>query len=375
MVWEAIFLLLILKIPLVYLCCVEKISGTLRCDLGVVVQDHGSRQHEVPAAGRPGEHRPGADVLAGRDRRRGPLRRIGHGQELPARNPDQSVRRDQRVAERVVPVPRRRVGKGVVLDPDAEAQPAVRAGQALGPQPDHPVDGRPRADQPAGQPPGGLDDVLRRLAGVDVQGQSEVAAQQLADLGADLLFPLDCLVPGGVLEPVDGQRGNLARARRAGPDLEHPSALELQEPDGDQHLGVVGALDQALGLAGRRLGRIHGPVGGRHQHAELEPGPVLLRRLAVGVEQVALVHDGVGDLACLLQVRDGQFRYPLPHGSGSALSAARSSRAASVASHVGRASRDLNLSSSSSVAVLILIQALSGKCASMASRQMLTGRR
>ena len=80
------------------------------------------------------------------------------------------------------------------------------------------------------------------------------------------------------------------------------SSLQVQEAEQDQHLGLVWALEQALGLAGGRLAAVDRGVGRRHQDAELEPGPVLLRRPAVRVQQVALVQNGVRDPAGVLEM-------------------------------------------------------------------------
>src|SRR5487761_1243498 len=114
--------------------------------------------------------------------------------------------------------------------------------------------------------------------------------------------------------------------------------------------------------------RIHGGVGRRHQHSELEPGLVLLRRPAVRVQQVALVQDVVRDLARVVEVRGVHA-----HGWHSAGSATCTSSARTVDSQVGSARRFLNRCSSSSVSLLILIHALLGKCTSIASRHSSTG--
>jgi hypothetical protein len=47
---------------------------------------------------------------------------------------------------------------------------------------------------------------------------------------------------------------------------------------------------------------IDAPVGRRHQHPELESLLVLLGRGAVGVKQVALIENGVGDLPGLIEM-------------------------------------------------------------------------
>ena len=121
-----------------------------------------------------------------------------------------------------------------------------------------------------------------------------------------------------------------------------------------------------------------GRVAGRHQHAELEPGLVLLRR--------------PGGRGTAGSPRTGSRPPPGGRGRGAqgpvswrcsafgARSPAASppvlaSSAASVASQVGSAWLVLNRSSSSRVRRLSLIQALFGKCASTASRQTLTGSR
>ena len=102
---------------------------------------------------------------------------------------------------------------------------------------------------------------------------------------------------------------------------------------------------------------IDGPVGRWHQHPELESLLVLLRRGAVGVEQVALVENGVGDLPGLVEVG----RIDTVAGFHDSSWPARASRASTVASQVGSALRLLNWPSSSSVFRLMVIQAVSGK--------------
>src|ERR1700722_9694168 len=85
----------------------------------------------------------------------------------------------------------------------------------------------------------------------------------------------------------------------------------------------------------------------------------------VGIQQVTLIQDRVGDLAGMLEVG------PRHDWASSFLAAASS--AAMVASQVGNAPADLNASRPASVELLILIQALSGKWTSMASRHWLSG--
>ena len=93
-----------------------------------------------------------------------------------------------------------------------------------------------------------------------------------------VLFPLGGLGEPGELGAVHGQRrdvGPRLAGVRGGPL--HGPPLDVQEPDQDLYGRVVPGLGQALGLRRRRLERVHRGVGGRHQHAELEPDLVLLR--------------------------------------------------------------------------------------------------
>ena len=144
----------------------------------------------------------------------------------------------------------------------------------------------------------------------------------------------------------------------------------MQEPDQHPYLRGVGALEQALGLAGAGFVRIDLRVAGRHQHTELEPDLVLLRRLVVGVQQVPLVQDRVCHLAGMVQVVCGQA-----HAWPSARSAASDNSARIVASHVARPLAVLKLTRSLKVSMLSLSHAVLGKWASIASRQTLTGSR
>src|SRR6185437_13065614 len=97
---------------------------------------------------------------------------------------------------------------------------------------------------------------------------------------------------------------------------------------------------------------------------------VLLGRAPVGVEQIALVQHRVRYLAGVLEMRRVRG-----HGLSVSLASARVSSASRVMSQVGSARADLKRCNSSRVRLLILIQALFGKWASMASRQTETGSR
>ena len=132
---------------------VEQVARALGRHLRVVVQDDRRGQHQVAAVGRAGQHRPGAGVLAGRDLGGRPLRRVGHGQERPARHADQRVRGDQRVAagRRRGCAAGRRGRCRSRPGPAAAAPgtgPATRSARSL----IDPVQRGPPPDQPAGQP-------------------------------------------------------------------------------------------------------------------------------------------------------------------------------------------------------------------------------
>ncbi len=114
----------------------------------------------------------------------------------------------------------------------------------------------------------------------------------------------------------------------------HLLALHLQVADPHADGGVAGPPDpqEALGLlvpgvgGARHAGndgavRLH-PVPGE-QHPELPSDAVLGRGPAVGVEEVALVEDGVGDGTQLLEGAAGPFRRLFRQARcGSALAAA-----------------------------------------------------
>jgi hypothetical protein len=80
-----------------------------------------------------------------------------------------------------------------------------------------------------------------------------------------------------VLHPVHRQRVHVADRAGVPVDALHGAPLEVQEADQDFHDGVVSALKEAFGLAGRGLAIVDRPVCRRHKDAELEPAPVLLR--------------------------------------------------------------------------------------------------
>src|SRR5690606_2472708 len=103
----------------------------------------------------------------------------------------------------------------------------------------------------------------------------------------------------------------------------HVLALRLQKTDAAPDLRVRRRADEALGLLPRRL-RGAGDAGvlqpvlprprGRDQHTELPAHPVLAGRTPVGVEQVALVEDRVGDGAAMLEASGDRDRLALPQG-------------------------------------------------------------
>ncbi len=197
-----------------------------------------------------------------------------------------------------------------------------------------------------------------------------VLGEQRGNGRGDPLLTLGSLVPGGVLGAVHVQGADVMQLARLRRHALHKPALQLQEPDQDSDLGVISALEHALGLAGRWLVRVHRRVARRHQHAELEPDLVLLRGLVIGVQQITLEQDRVRHPASVIEVIRAE-----PHGDGSSGSAASSSSASTADSHVGSALRALNRSSSSMAVALSRIQLQFGKCASIASRHTLIGSR
>ena len=138
------------------------------------------------------------------------------------------------------------------------------------------------------------------------------------DRSVDL--PRDALLPGevpvvAVDELVDGAAVGV---------VDGPSA-QLQEPQSQVQDGAGAAFEQDLGAGAVRLAG----EPGRGEHAELPPQAVLLRRGAVGVEQVALEEDGVGDAAGLGE-RGSQVVRPRLRGHGASFSSR-----STVSSHVG----------------------------------------
>jgi hypothetical protein len=86
---------------------------------------------------------------------------------------------------------------------------------------------------------------------------------------------------------------------------ERGAGLELEEPQPDAEAALGLGLQQHLGAAARGFRAVRR----RGEHAELPAEPVLLRRRPVGVEQVPLEQNGVGDRADLVQrVHGASFR-------------------------------------------------------------------
>ena len=337
---------------LVDLGAVEQVRRALRSQLRVVREDDRAREQQVRAPLRPGEHRPGVPVVQLAGRGEGPLGRVGGREERARGDGDQGVRGDERRPQR--DLARGAVGAGgVVDDVDAQAQDVVRPGQRLGGDDEPPVQRQAAPlDAAAGD---GLDGVLRG----EREGHGVLARPVDGDRGIDL--PGHALLPGEVpVVAVDQLVDGAAVGVVDGP------GAQLQEPQSQVQDGAGAAVEQDLGAGAVRL------VGepGRGEDAELPPQAVLLRRGAVGVEQVALEEHGVGDAGGLVE-RGGAGR-PCPGALVTAppSAAAPPCRPTSAAPAAERYAR-----SASRVSRRSRTQPASGKCASIAARHTATGSR
>ncbi len=250
-----------------------------------------------------------------------------------------------------------------------EAQPDQAVGplQALGRQPDRAQDRPAAAHRPPGQPAGhgvdGLDPATPRA----LERRGQLAGQQPGQRDLDGHLLLGGLVPGDQLGAVDRQAGDLVEGPGLDVDRLDRLGLHVQEPDQHPDHGGVLGLEQALGLGRPGLvGAALAPQPG-HQHPELPAGLVLGRRGPVGIQQVALVEDGVGHLAGQLEGREGRAHC--------LVSPASLNSASRASSQVGRARTALKRCSESSVSRRTRIQPPPGKKRSMISRHTATGSR
>ena len=207
--------------------------------------------------------------------------------KVPGRDGEQRVRGDQRVAQQLLA---RRVRRAVAVVDHVEAQPVHQVGPGQVGRGDH----DPAGDRPAlaQQLPGR--GAVRRAQLLDLAGRGKSdghglrAGEQLVQSQHRVQLPRHPLLEAQLPDPVDDQlvdRLPVGGVRGAG--------LQLQAAQPQLQLAAAGSgrLQQALGAVAGRLGA----VAGRGEHAELPAQPVLLRRGAVGVEQVALEQHGVGD--------------------------------------------------------------------------------
>lgn len=262
----------------------------------MVLQDDRGRQHQVRAPGFPGEHRPGVQVTAGRDRTLGPFGRVRHRQERSRAETQQQVRGDQRPWERGVPVVLGGVGRpgGGVLHHGGEPHDPVGAVEFAGGQPHSTADLLAAADQAAHRPPVRVQDGFGLLAGGPGEGDRDSVPGQFGDVHDHFDAILGALVPRdqhpvGQVESVHG----LERAVVEG--LLHCPSLGVQEPCLDGEHGAWLRLHQALGVLEVVLLAVGAPAG-RHEHPELPAQPVLGRGSPVRVQHIALEEHGVGDL-------------------------------------------------------------------------------
>ncbi len=166
-----------------------------------------------------------------------------------------------------------------------------------------PVQRPPPTDEPASYLALGVPQQLLVAATVLDDGQHLVAGQQLVEGDGQGPFHQRTLVPPDVLEAVDHQ--GVHRGERVPILADHlnGAGLQLEEAHLNGQPGIRARLDQALRAGERRLRQPRGRAG-RRQHTPLPAHLVLLRRGAVGVEEVALEDEGVGQPTGCGQRRD-----------------------------------------------------------------------
>ena len=276
----------------------------------------------------------------------GPLGRIGHATGTgPPGTRDQQVRGDQRVAQPVVPAPQRAVRRRSGSRPSSRSRSAPYGpGSRSARSRITAVSGRPAAG-PAGRrrrpAPSVSVSTLSPRRDLEARRPARRRAAPRAGTVARLLS-FGRLVPGGApRRRPPGPRPPARQPPVAGASTSHLAPLQVQEAGNDGTSGVVGALQQALGLADGRLGGVDVAVAGRHQHPELEPDLVLAAP-SRGRGRAGTPRTGSRRRPAGRRARCSPDRALMASAaSGGTAPAASVSSARSVASQVGRARRVL----------------------------------
>ena len=276
---------------LVDLGAVEQVAGLSGASCGwssrMIGEDSSTSARPVV----PGEHRPGVLVVQRARPPAGPTRGGSVTERnAPAVEAEQQVRGDQRVPQRGL-ARRRRRGRSESLSTSiAQPQHVVRARAAARPPTDEPA--RSAAGSAAAH--AAADDGARRSSlrrgrrtarVIRVTGPATRDGRRRPFLGTPSSHGTVPVV--AVDELVDGPKPSPRRGRTA-------RAAAGTAVDGEAAPGAGSSRHSVRERSGspRR-------EPGRDEHAELPAQPVLRRRGAVGVEQVALEEDGVGDAAGL----------------------------------------------------------------------------
>ncbi len=234
----------------------------------------------------------------------------------PRADREQGVGAHQRAAQRLIALPwlhalralhARRLGRpgGAVLDADPEPQ---QPRLSLVPFSTDPLDreangGRdrpPRAHQPAAELARGRPQLLDLAPAGELERDHPLAVPRQIrqrdpahfQLALEPLVPCDLELAAGAADLEELDRPKLVADR-----LLDGAVLELEAADLEVDGGARRErLDEALRLHLPRLRAARLGIAARGDDAELEAHPVLRRGGAVGVEHVALVEDGIGDL-------------------------------------------------------------------------------
>ena len=172
------------------------------------------------------------------------------------------------------------------------------------------AEGLAAAHQPAGRPPGGVGEFLGvRPAGISTGRTCPPSRQPCQRKRPQRDFLLHGLVPA---QPARGADGELVHGTEPAAVVRFfgGAGLKLQEAQVDLQLRLRPRAQQAVGEHGRLFPGAGLRGAGRAQDAELPAGLVLLRRRPVGVQQVALVEDGVRDGAGKAQAHVHRSRSP-----------------------------------------------------------------
>ena len=277
---------------------VEEVARALGRDRRMVVEDDRRREHH--GVGLVDEHRPGALVVARRERRppRPRADRAGTGTRRPRPRAACAPRRasgapsssldapgcDQLVVfSTVTPSatkcagPRRPVG-GHVHDARHRAHARAPPGQRCRTRPQG-----PRCRCPPGSTNGNA--VGSPRGSTEIGGRS-ISCSTASSHGTHIASPTTSSSTGPIHSPAADCRSSAA-------------ALHLQAPH-SSHAGL-GASPGSIDALGARTTIAHDgsccDLGRRHEHAELPADLVLPRRGSVRIQDVALVENGVGDRA------------------------------------------------------------------------------